>query len=38
MRIHRTRAFLASLGFAAIALMASVATVLADGSGIPIPK
>ena len=37
-RIHRARAFFASFAFAAIALMASVATVLADGPGAPIPK
>ena len=38
MRIHRARAILASLAFAATALLVSVATVLADGSGAPFPK
>ncbi len=38
MRTHRARTFLASLAFAATVLLATVATVLADGSGIPIPK
>lgn len=38
MRTHRARAFLASIAFAAMALMASVATVLADGMPGPVPK
>ena len=37
-RSHRTRAFFASFALAITAVMATVATVLADGSGIPIPK
>jgi hypothetical protein len=38
MRIHRARAILVSIAFAAMALMTSVATVLADGTPGPVPK
>jgi hypothetical protein len=38
MRIHRARAFIVSLAFAATAILVSVATVLADGGAGPIPK